>query len=163
MIHIHELVKDIPKDFIFFHPLRQFIHEGQVQRRVEGKVKETYIFLFNDIIIYCKVVKKPKKDQVPFEWRGFFEIENATVAASTEASFDITTSANKGTVKQFTFLTKVREDNIIWLKKIKAILHEQELAVEDWMRSLKKLRVQKMLITKLIDKVRLIQFLQQNH
>jgi len=147
MIHIHERVQSIPKDFIFFHPLRIFVHEGPVQRKVEGKIKETYIFLFNDIIVYCKITKKPKKDQPPFEWRGHFEIENATVSASTEVSFDITTSPNKGTVKQFSFLTKGREDNIFWLKKIKGILHEQEAAVEEWMKSLKKIESSKEMIT----------------
>jgi len=143
MIHIRERVQSLPKDFIFFHPNRVFICEGQVQRKVEGKVKETYIFLFNDIIVYCKVIKKPKKDQAPYEWRGYFEIENATVSASTELSFEISTSPSKGTVKQFTFLTKVREDNILWLKKIKGILHAQEMAVEEWIQSLKKIESNK--------------------
>jgi len=93
--------------------------------------------------VYCKVIKKPKKDQSPYEWRGYFEIENATVSASTELSFEISTSPSKGTVKQFTFLTKVREDNILWLKKIKGILHEQEMAVEEWIQSLKKIESNK--------------------
>jgi len=46
MIHIHERVQSIPKDFIFFHPKRIFIHEGQVQRKVEGKIKDIHIFSY---------------------------------------------------------------------------------------------------------------------
>jgi len=54
MLDINSRVSGLPRGFQLVHPQRQFIRSGDVRKISGNRDQERRIFLFNDLLMYCK-------------------------------------------------------------------------------------------------------------
>ncbi|PRP82358.1 calmodulin-binding protein [Planoprotostelium fungivorum] len=74
LIEINRDIESVPTHIHLLVPGRRLVKEGPVGRIVEGKLRERYLFLYNDILIFTKVSRLIK---VSYVYRGHIKIGEA--------------------------------------------------------------------------------------